>query len=108
MLESLQNTTIPAVFVSHKRGQDVIHPERALLRINNVNCKDAATKYLRNSVLFVHKNKNGEAIYNNGVITRIHGNKGVVQAKFERNLCPKSIGELVYVKLYKLEHNFIN
>ncbi|ELA40951.1 uncharacterized protein VICG_01981 [Vittaforma corneae ATCC 50505] len=104
MQEALQNTTIPAVFVSHKRGLDVIHPERALLRINNVNNKETASKYIKNAVLFIYTNKKGETIYNNGVITRVHGNKGVVRAKFERNLCPKAIGQVVLVKLYKLEN----
>lgn len=104
MQEALLNTTIQATFVSHKRGQDVVHPERAILRINNVSDRATATKYLDNAVLFTRVGKDGETIYNNGVITRVHGRKGAVFAKFERNLCPKSIGETVFVKLYKIEN----
>lgn len=102
MHPELINTTIPAIFVSHKRALDVIHPERALLKIKNVCDKEAASKYINNAVVFVYNNKSGEEIQNHGVITRVHGNKGVVRAKFERNLCPKDIGKLVLVKLYKL------
>lgn len=101
-MEAIQNTTVQAVFVSHKRALDVVHPEISLLRINNVNNKETAAKYIRNAVLFVYTNKQGETIYNSGVITKVHGNKGVVRAKFERNLCPKSIGQIVFVKLYKI------
>lgn len=104
MQEALANTTIPAIFVSHKRGLDVIHPEIAILRINNVNDRKTAAKYTDNAVLFTYTNKEGETLYNNGVITRPHGRKGAVRAKFERNLTPKAIGQRVFVKLYKLEN----
>lgn len=100
--EALQNTTIPAIFVSHKRGLDVIHPNKALLRIQNVSDRETAMKYVKNAVVFVNTNKNGETTYNKGVITKTHGRKGAVRAKFERNLCPQAIGEILRVKLYKL------
>ena len=103
MQQSLIDTSIPAIFVSHKRALDVIHPELSLLRINNVTDRLTAQKYIDNAVIFVYKNKNEETIYNRGVITKVHGNKGVVRARFERNLCPKAIGSTVYVKLYKIE-----
>lgn len=102
-MQALEATTIPAIFVSHKRALDVVHPEVSLLRINNVTDRETAAKYIKNAVIFVYTNKKGETISNNGVITRVHGNKGVVRAKFERNLCPKSIGQIVRVKLYKLD-----
>lgn len=104
MESSLLNTTIPAIFVSHKRALDVIHPKIALLRINNVNSREIASKYTNNAVLFTYVNKEGETIYNSGVILKPHGGKGVVRAKFERNLTPKAIGQNAYVKLYKIEN----
>lgn len=104
MQEALVNTTIPAIFVSHKRALDVIHPEFAILRINNVKDRETATKYVNNAVVFTFTNKEGETIYNSGVITKPHGRKGAVRAKFERNLTPKAIGQHVFVKLYKVEN----
>ncbi len=104
MLEAITNTSIPATFVSHKRALDVIHPEISLLRINNVNDRATAAKYINNAVVFFYQNKEGETIFNRGVITKVHGNKGAVRAKFERNLTPKAISSTVYVKLYKVEN----
>lgn len=104
MLQAIADTSIPATFVSHKRALDVIHPEISLLRINNVNDRATAAKYINNAVVFFYNNKEGETIFNRGVITKVHGNKGAVRAKFERNLCPKAIGSTVYVKLYKVEN----
>lgn len=105
MQKALESTTIPAIFVSHKRGLDVIHPEIALLRINNVKDRETAAMYANNAVLFTYTNRDGETIYNSGVIIKPHGRKGVVRAKFERNLTPKAIGQNVFVKLYKVERS---
>lgn len=102
MQQELRDTTIPAIFVSHKRGLDVIHPRSALLKIRNVIDKATASKYISNAVLFTYMDKKGQQVMNSGVITRVHGHSGVVRATFERNLCPKSIGQIVLVKLYKL------
>lgn len=104
MSQALMETSIPAIFVSHKRALDVVHPELALLRINNVIDRATAAKYINNAVVFFYNNKEGETIFNRGVITKVHGNKGAVRAKFERNLCPKAIGSTVFVKLYKIEN----
>lgn len=101
-MQSLESTAIPAIFVSHKRALDVIHPEIAILRINNVRDRSTASKYVKNAVIFSY-NVKGETLYNTGVIVKAHGNKGAVRAKFERNLPPKAIGFTVYVKLYKID-----
>lgn len=88
---------IPAIFVSHKRSQRKIYPKYAILKINNVKDRDTAKKYVSNCVEYVRNGKK-----NIGVITRAHGNSGVVLARFKRNLPPQDIGNEVGVKLWKM------
>ena len=101
--EGLLKTTVPATFVSHQRSQRKLHPRFALLKINNVGDREAASKYLGNAVYMHWHNKEGELVENHGVIRKHHGNKGVVRAIFERNLNPKALGQTLYVKLYKVD-----
>lgn len=89
--------TIPATFVSHKRSQRKIYPRYALLRMPCVKDRESAKKYVNNAVLYVRNGKE-----NSGVITRVHGNSGVVMARFEKNLPPQDIGNTVQVKLWKM------
>ncbi|KAI4292669.1 large subunit ribosomal protein L35Ae [Pancytospora philotis] len=100
---ALLNTTIPAIFVSHKRSQRRIHPRYALLEISGVKDRNTAENYMNNAVYMCWTNKEGELVENRGVIRKHHGNRGTVRAVFQRNLNPKSIGQTVYVKLYKVE-----
>ncbi|KAG5859533.1 ribosomal protein L35Ae [Encephalitozoon hellem] len=101
--EVLSRTTIPATFVSFKRGQRRLHPRYALLKINNVTSKGEASDYVGNGVVCYKKNKKGETRVVHGVVTRIHGNSGAVRARFTRNLDPKMLGTYVFIKLYKVE-----
>ncbi|CAD25119.1 60S RIBOSOMAL PROTEIN L35A (L33) [Encephalitozoon cuniculi GB-M1] len=101
--EVLSRTTIPATFVSFKRGQRRLHPRHVLLKIRNVTSKDEASSYVGNGVVCYKKNNEGERYPVHGVITRIHGNSGAVRARFTRNLDPKLLGTHVFVKLYKVE-----
>ncbi|ADM11083.1 60S ribosomal protein L35A [Encephalitozoon intestinalis ATCC 50506] len=101
--EVLSRTTIPATFVSFKRGLRRLHPRYALLKINNVGSKIEAEKYVGNGVVCFKTSTEGEKYPVHGVVTRIHGNSGAVRAKFTRNLNPKQLGTHVFVKLYKVE-----
>jgi large subunit ribosomal protein L35Ae len=98
--EALKNTTIPSVFVSHKRSKRKVYPRHALLRIENVCSREAARKYVGNCVEFI---RNDNSVY--GRISRVHGNSGVVCARFVRNLPPNDIGKTVFVKLYKINED---
>lgn len=89
--------SIPATFVSHKRSQRKIYPRYALLRLPCVKDRQSATKYINNAV---HYTRNGRE--NVGVITRVHGNSGVVMGRFKRNLPPQDVGKTVEVKLWKM------
>lgn len=101
--EVLSRTTIPATFVSFKRGQRRLHPRYALLKISNVASKDEASKYIGNGVICYKKSNKGKVYPVHGVVTRIHGNSGAVRARFTRNLDPKMLGTHVFIKLYKVE-----
>lgn len=101
--EMLSRTTIPATFVSFKRGQRKVHPRYALLKIDNVIDRSEAGSYVGNGVVYYKTTPEGEKYPVHGVITRLHGNSGAVRARFARNLNPKALGTHAFVKLYKVE-----
>lgn len=89
----MSTLTIPALFTSHKRSQRKVYPRYSLLKINNVKDRASAKNYIGNAVLYKD---------NQGVITRVHGNSGVVMARFKRNLPPQAIGSEIQVCLWKV------
>lgn len=97
------STCVKGTFVSHRRGLRRLHPKQAILTIDNVYDRDTASKYIKNAVLFTYTRPTGEVVNIYGFIRAVHGNKGAVRATFERNLSPKSIGDRVFIKLYKVE-----
>ena len=105
MSDALLSTTIPAIFTSFQRSRIVLHPRYALLKINNVESRESAKKYIKNVVHYRWTNKEGEEKENYGIIKGVHGNKGMVRVLFERNLPPKALGSIVRVKLYKAEND---
>jgi len=105
--EAIGRTSIPAVFVSFKRGRTNIHPRYALLKINNVTSRADATDYVGNGVVCYKKDNEGARYPVHGVVTRLHGNSGVVRARFTRNLNPRALGSYVFIKLYKVESDEI-
>ncbi|KRH91999.1 hypothetical protein M153_15234000619, partial [Pseudoloma neurophilia] len=46
ILLTLSQTTISAKFIGHRRAQRRLHPREALVRIDNVDSKEAAEKYV--------------------------------------------------------------
>lgn len=105
--EMISRTTIPATFVSFRRGLRRIYPRHALVKIENVTSRNDAGSYIGNGVVCYKMGKEKERHPVHGVITRVHGNSGVVCARFSRNLNPKSIGSSVFIKLYKVESDEI-
>lgn len=95
-------TCMKAIFVSHRRSQRKIYPQFAILKIENINDRESAMRYIGHEVeLFkVYEGMKEESSVE-GVITRVHGNSGKVIARFSRNLSPLEVGNRVYVKLYK-------
>jgi len=110
MVEARNRVSIPATFISHRRSQRNVYPRYAHLRIEGVTSKAQAEKYIGRGVeLYIKKEKVQKSGYKErvvrGYIHRVHGNSGVVRARFEKNLCPSYIGSFVYVKLYKANPN---
>ncbi|KAI8054629.1 60S ribosomal protein l35a [Syncephalis plumigaleata] len=87
-----------------KRGKRNQSPDTTLIRIENVQCKEDATFYLGKRVAYVYraqKETNGSkfrVVW--GRVMRVHGNSGIVKAKFRTNLPAKTFGASVRVMLY--------
>ncbi|OHS94132.1 ribosomal protein L35Ae [Tritrichomonas foetus] len=91
---------VSAVFTSFRRNKREINPAQALLKIEGVNSKEEAEWYVGKKVMSPVASKNVERKENWGVITQVHGNSGVVRAKFDRNLPPAFLGKTVRVYLF--------
>lgn len=111
MVEARERIAIPANFVSFKRSQRNVYQRYALLKMENVTTKEQAEKYIGRAVeMYIPKTKVQLSGYKErvvmGYIHRVHGNSGLVRARFEKTLCPKYIGSYVYVQLYKANPNY--
>lgn len=91
---------VSATFTSFRRNKREINPAQSLLKIDGVNSKEDAAFYIGKKVLAPNKSKNKDAAENWGVITQVHGNSGIVRAKFNRNLPPSFLGTNVRVFLF--------
>ncbi|EHY54253.1 50S ribosomal protein L35Ae [Exophiala dermatitidis NIH/UT8656] len=90
--------------LSYQRGKRNTNPNISLLKIEGVEDTNAAKFYLGKRVAFVYrasKERQGSKIRVIwGKVTRPHGNSGIVRARFNHNLPPKSFGASVRVMLY--------
>lgn len=106
MAEARSRVSVPATFVSYKRSQRRVYVRYALLRIENVATRAQAERYVGNAVeMYIPKEKVQASGYKErvvkGYIHRVHGDSGVVRARFVKNLSPGFLGTKVSVKLYK-------
>ncbi|KAL3113111.1 hypothetical protein niasHT_017190 [Heterodera trifolii] len=107
--KSARRLYVKAVFTGYKRGHRSQHENTALLKLDGVNDKTDASFYLGKRAVYMYKGhkmiaRGGgpktrvRAIW--GRITRVHGNSGVVRAKFHHNLPPSAMGKRIRVMLY--------
>jgi len=68
--------------LSYRRGKHTQNVNQVLIELDNVNSREKAEKFLKKKVVW--KTSSGKEI--EGEIIGLHGNKGVVRAKFETNL----------------------
>jgi len=95
------------IILGFRRGQRNQHPGITLVRIEGVNKRDETEFYMGKRIAFLYRakkkvKKHGDTKASKyrvlwGRVTRPHGNAGVVRAKFQRNVTPKSFGATVRV-----------
>lgn len=87
--------------LGYKRGKHLQHPLVSLLQIENVSSSKDACFYLGKRVAYVYRAKKAIAGSKTRVIwgrvARVHGNSGVVRARFAKPLPPRSFGAAVRV-----------
>ncbi|KHG03002.1 60S ribosomal protein L35a-3 [Gossypium arboreum] len=86
---------VRGTILGYKRSKSNQYPNTSLIQIEGVNTKEEVGWYCGKRMAYIYKakvKKNGShyrCIW--GKVTRLHGNSGVVRAKFKSNLPPKSM-----------------
>ncbi len=75
------------IVLSYRRGRHTQNVNQMLIKLDNVDSKEKAKKFLGKKLVW--KSPSGKEI--KGDIMALHGNRGVVRAKFERNLPGQAI-----------------
>ena len=88
MMIKMQGTIL-----SYRRGRHTQNVNQILVELDNVNSKEKAEEFLNKKIIW--KSPSGKEI--RGEIIALHGNKGVVRVKFERNLPGQAITTKVQI-----------
>lgn len=83
-----------ALIVSYQRGRHIVHQNHALIKIDGIGERAKASSLNGKKVSYT--TKGGKVL--NGVITKAHGGKGLVLARFETGLPGQAIGSEVAIK----------
>jgi large subunit ribosomal protein L35Ae len=81
------------IILSYRRGRRTQDVNQMLIELDGIESKEKAKEFLNKKIVW--KSPSGKEI--NGKIIALHGNKGVVRAKFERNLPGQAITTKVEV-----------
>lgn len=77
--------------LSYRRGRHTQNVNQVLVELEGLDSREKANELIGKKLVW--KTPSGKEI--NGEIIAVHGNKGVVRAKFERNLPGQSFGTKV-------------
>jgi large subunit ribosomal protein L35Ae len=91
---------VNGTFTSFRRNKRTINPAHELLKIDGVHLKGEARFHVGKKVAAPEKGKDKTLPPNWGIVTQVHGNSGVVRAKFDRKLPPIFLGTHVQVFLF--------
>ncbi len=83
-----------AIIVSYRRGRHTVHPNQAIIKIEGIEERSKAFTFAGKKV--VYSTKSGKVI--KGVISKAHGKKGLVVARFKKGLPGQAIGKEVLIK----------
>lgn len=95
---------VKSKFLGFRRSREVQKPNQALLAIEGVNTKEDTQYYLGKRVCYIYKAKREQkgskfrTIW--GRVSKGHGHKGVVIARFSPNLPARAMGSTLRVQLY--------
>ena len=82
------------IILSYRRGKHTQNVNQMLVEIEGINTKEKAEKIVGKEIIW--KSSSGKEF--KGKLTAVHGSKGVLKAKFEKNLPGQSIGNRIEVK----------
>jgi len=82
------------IILSYRRGKHTQNVNQVLIEIENIDSREKAEELIGKTVIW--RTPSGRKT--TGKIIAAHGNKGVVRAKFERNLPGQALGTKVEVQ----------
>lgn len=94
--------------MGYRRSRLNIHPNRALVKIEDVKSREDARYYLGHRVLYIYRAATKKDPRTGklqlrvipGKITSPHGNNGTVRVRFTPNIPPRAFGKRVRVMLW--------
>jgi large subunit ribosomal protein L35Ae len=95
---------VRGIVMGYRRGRHSQSPNQSLVKIEGCNCRRDTKWYLGKRVAYIYaaqrKEKGTRIRVVWGKVCRPHGKRGVVRARFKRNLPPKSAGRACRIMIY--------
>ncbi|NHI83520.1 MAG: 50S ribosomal protein L35ae [Candidatus Thorarchaeota archaeon] len=93
MSKNIIKKGLKGVVASYRRGKHLQHPNQVLLLFNDIKTKTEAASLIGRQVSWT--SSTGREVL--GKVLSVHGNSGVVRAKFRTNLPGQAIGTPVEI-----------